>query len=114
MKMNHKFYIWLICIEGCIYVSWQMLELLIYGEIQPRIVDNIIGLLWTCAICFAYKFKEIEMKRMWKKYKEIHINNPWWLRKPISPEMYTGGYVSDRIWLQSESEIGNKGGFTVT
>ena len=51
---------------------------------------------------------------MWKKYKEIHINNPWWLRKPIPPEMYTGGYASDRIWLQSESEIGNKGGFTVT
>lgn len=101
MKMNHKFYIWLICIECCIYVSWQILELLIYGEIQPRIVDNIIGLLWTGAICFAYKFKEIEMKRMW-------------LRKPIPPEMYTGGYASDRIWLQSESEIGNKGGFTVT
>ena len=114
MKMNHKFYIWLICIECCIYVSWQILELLIYGEIQPRIVDNIIGLLWTGAICFAYKFKEIEMKRMWKKYKEIHINNPWWLRRPVPPETYTERYASDHIWLQSESELGNKGGFTAT
>ena len=101
MKMNHKFYIWLICIEGCIYVSWQILELLIYGEIQPRIVDNIIGLLWTGAICFAYKFK-------------VNINATWWLRKPVPPETYTERYISDHIWLQSERELGNKGGFTKT
>jgi len=114
MKMNHKFYIWLICIEGCIYVSWQILELLIYGEIQPRIVDNIIGLLWTGAICFAYKFKELELKRMLKKYNKVNINATWWLRKPVPPETYTEGYISDRIWLQSERELGNKGGFTKT
>ena len=99
MKMNHKFYIWLICIEGCIYVSWQILELLIYGEIQPRIVDNIIGLLWTGAICFAYKFKELELKRMLKKYKEVQINNQWWMRKPIPAEILQTGYISDKIWL---------------
>ena len=113
MKMKHKFYIWLFCIVIVINVCWQLLELLIYGEIQPRIVDNIVGLLWTGAICFAYKFKELELKRMLKKYNKVQINATWWLRKPIPPEMYTG-YASDRIWLQSEYELGNKGGFTET
>lgn len=114
MKMNHKFYIWLIGIVFVIGVCWQLLELLIYGKVQPRIVDDIISLLWIGAICFAYKFKEIELKRMWKKCKEVHINNPWWLRRPVPPETYTERYASDHIWLQSESELGNKGGFTAT
>ena len=114
MKTNHKFCIQLISIVVAISICWQLLEVLIYGEIQPRIVDDIIGLLWIGAICFAYKFKEIELKRMWKKCKEVHINNPWWLRKPVPPETYTEGYISDRIWLQSERELGNKGGFTKT
>lgn len=94
MKMNHKFCIWLISIVVAISICWQLLEVLIYGEIQPRIVDDIIGLLWTGAICFAYKFKEIELKRMLKKY--------------IPPEMYTDGYISDHIWLQSEHKLGCK------
>ena len=114
MKMNHKFYIWLIGIVFVIGVCWQLLELLIYGKVQPRIVDDIISLLWIGAICFAYKFKEIELKRMWKKCKEVHINNPWWLRRPVPSETYTERYASDHIWLQSESELGNKGGFTAT
>lgn len=109
MKMNHKFYIWLICTVIGINVGWQLLELLIYGEVQPRIVDDIIGLLWTGAICFAYKFKELELKRMLKKYDKVHINATWWLRKPVPPETYTG-YASDRIWLQSECELGCKRG----
>ena len=114
MKMKHKFYIWLFCIAIVINVCWQLLELLIYGEIQPRIVDNIVGLLWTGAICFAYKFKELELKRMLKKYNKVNINATWWLRKPVPPETYTEGYASDHIWLQSECELGNKGGFTKT
>lgn len=88
MKTNHKFCIWLISIVVAIGICWQLLELLIYGEVQPRIVDDIIGLLWIGAICFAYKFKE-----------EVHINNPWWLRKPVPPETYTERYASDHIWL---------------
>lgn len=111
MKMNHKFYIWLIGVVIGISICWQLLELLIYGEVQPRIVDDIIGLFWIGAICFAYKFKEIELKRMWKKCKEVHINNPWWLKKPVSPKTYTGEY--DYIWLPSDCESGNKGGFAI-
>lgn len=109
MKMKHKFYIWLFGVEAGIYVCWQLLEVLIYGEIQPRIVDNIVGLLWTGAICFAYKFKELELRRMLKKYDKVKINATWWLRKPVPPTMYTG-YASDHIWLQSESELGCKRG----
>lgn len=81
MKMNHKFCIWLISIVVAISICWQLLEVLIYGEIQPRIVDDIIGLLWTGAICFAYKFKEIELKRMLKKQK-----NTFW---ECGQKMYT-------------------------
>lgn len=109
MKMNHKFYIWLLGIVIGINICWQLLEVLIYGEIQPKIVDNIVGLLWTGAICFAYKFKELELKRMLKKYDKIKINATWWLRKPVPPTMYTG-YASDHIWLQSENELGCKRG----
>lgn len=108
MKTNHKFCIWLISIVVAISICWQLLEVLIYGEIQPRIVDDIIGLLWTGAICFAYQFKEIELKRMLKKYNKVRVNTTWWLRKPVPPEMYTDGYISDHIWLQSEHELGCK------
>ena len=40
MKMNHKFYIWLIGVIIGIGICWQLLEILIYGEIQPRIIDD--------------------------------------------------------------------------
>ena len=113
MKMNHKFYIWFIGVIVGINICGQLLEVLIYGEIQQRIVDNIVGFLWTGAICFAYKFKELELKRMLKKYDKVHINAEWWLRKPVPPETYTGGYASDRIWLQSECELGCKKGSDV-
>ena len=53
---------------------------------------------------------------MFKKYKEVQTNNQWWMRKPIPTEILKTGYISDKIWLQSEHEIGahNKGGFTTT
>lgn len=34
---------------------WYSLELLIYGEIQPRAVDDIIGLLLVSSIFLNYK-----------------------------------------------------------
>lgn len=116
IKMNRKFYIWLFCVVVAINICWQLLEILIYGEIQPRIVDDIICILWIFAVCFAYKFENIELKRMFKKYKEVQTNNQWWMRKPIPTEILKTGYISDKIWLQSEHEIGahNKGGFTTT
>lgn len=104
--MNHKFYIWLFGIVVAIGVCWQLLEILIYGEIQPRIVDDIISWLWIGAICFAYKFKDIETKRMIKKCKTVYIDNPWWLKKPIPAELLKSGYINDYIWLQSEQELG--------
>lgn len=112
--MDQKFYIWLFGVVVFINICWQLLEILIYGEIQPRIVDDIIGLLWTLAIYLAYRFKDIELKRMFKKHKAVHIDNQWWLRKPISPEILKTGYVNDYIWLHSDHEIGlhGKGEFT--
>lgn len=99
MKINQKFYIWITCAVIGINICWQLLEFLLYGEIQHRIVDDIISVFWIIAICHAYRFKEIELK----KYHKIHINyDKWWLRKPYSEE------VSDYIWLPSEQELGCK------
>lgn len=112
LKTSYKFYIWLIEVIISIGVCWQLLEILIYGEIQPRIIDDIISFFWIGAICYAYKFKEIELKRMLKKYDHARIDVKWWLRNPIPPETYTG-YASDHILLPSEGELGNKGGFTI-
>lgn len=66
MKPNHKFYIWLICTIIGINICWQLLEILFYGEIQPRIVDDIVSLLWITVICYAYNFKNIQLRKMLK------------------------------------------------
>ena len=34
---------------------WKVLEFLFYGEVQPRIVGNIIGLLLTISLYYNYK-----------------------------------------------------------
>lgn len=34
---------------------WQGLEMIFYGEIQPRKVDDIIWILYTALIVLAYK-----------------------------------------------------------
>lgn len=110
-QTKYKFYIWFVCTIVGISICWQLLERLIYKEIQPRTVDNIISLFWSGAIYFAYNFKEIEFKRMLRKYDKVYINT-WWLRKPIPSEMLSTGYISDRlVWLQScyEHEAQEKG-----
>ncbi len=33
---------------------WQALEMVFYGEIQPRKVDDIIGIVWVACIVKAY------------------------------------------------------------
>ncbi len=34
---------------------WQMLELMLYGKIQPRTVDSIMWGLWGVTLIFAYR-----------------------------------------------------------
>lgn len=67
-KIDRKFYVWLLAVEIGIGLVWYLLEFLFYGEIQPRIVDECISLLWTIAIFFAYRFKDNELKRYFNKY----------------------------------------------
>ena len=38
-----------------IAIAWQVLELVIYGEVQPRLVDDIIGLIFPPLIYKAMK-----------------------------------------------------------
>lgn len=43
----------------CFYVAagfiWQILELTTYGEVQPRIVDNVMSLIFLAGIVGAYR-----------------------------------------------------------
>ena len=41
---------------GIIVVSvvWQVMEKLFYGEVQPRVVDNIIAVIWIVSVYAAY------------------------------------------------------------
>ena len=43
----------------CFYVAagflWQILELITYGEIQPRIVDNVMSFIFLAGIVGAYR-----------------------------------------------------------
>lgn len=55
-----------------IYFLWQGLELFLYGEIQPRKVDNIIGLILMTSV--SLNIRHWYFKRINKKYeKEITI-----------------------------------------
>lgn len=45
---------WAVIIFLAVAILWQVLELLLYGEIQPRRVDDIIGLVWMTALYNAY------------------------------------------------------------
>lgn len=38
-----------------IITAWQVLELVIYGEVQPRLVDDIVGLIFLPLIYKAIK-----------------------------------------------------------
>ena len=47
----------LIKIFGCIILVgwiWMLLEKSIYGEIQPRVVDTIISIVWAYVTILAY------------------------------------------------------------
>jgi len=92
IKMNLKFCIWFVCTIVGINICWQLFEMFIYGEIQPRIVDSIISLFWSGAIFFAYNFRKIVLRIVRKKHDKVNINT-WWLRKPIYSNMFTNEYV---------------------
>lgn len=38
-----------------ISLLWQALEMAFYGEVQPRKVDDIVGLMWSAFVVLAYK-----------------------------------------------------------
>lgn len=103
-KVNYKFTMFLVCTVLVICVLWWTFELIFYGEIQPRIVDDLISWFWIAAICYAYKFKDIEHKRRLKKQNKEF--GTWWLRQPPNSSAYNSYVLADRIWLPSEWELG--------
>lgn len=102
-KINSKFLKFLICSVTVICMIWAILELAFYGEIQLRIVDDCISVLWIIVICLAYKFKEYEQIR---RFKKIRKGEMWWLR---SPNQSNCNYINDKIWIQSQFEENSRG-----
>ena len=77
MRISFKIqlYSWLVTVILGISFLWQLLEYLIYGEIQPRIVDDIVGLTYVIAILYAYKMGRSHEREAQRNYK--HIENYW-------------------------------------
>ncbi|MBC5726922.1 hypothetical protein H8S45_15915 [Agathobaculum sp. NSJ-28] len=45
----------LILFEFATAIIWQALELIVYGEIQPRVVDDLMGLVFLYGMVEAYR-----------------------------------------------------------
>lgn len=56
MKDNsdRKFLKWMLITMCVVTILWQIFEQLIYGEIQPRLVDNIMGAIWIITLFWAF------------------------------------------------------------
>ena len=46
---------WLFVVLAAIGRLWQVLEMVFYGVIQPRKVDEIISFVWAVVVVMAYK-----------------------------------------------------------
>lgn len=46
---------WLFVILVAIGWLWEILEIVFYGAVQPRKVDEIISFVWMVAVVLAYK-----------------------------------------------------------
>ena len=65
--------------EWLLIETWEYLELKIYGEIQPRIVDDIMFLLWSTFVIIAYligRLAECEKEKYKEENNEISRTEP--------------------------------------
>lgn len=51
---DRRFLKWLLITMLIVTILWQLFEYSIYGEIQPRIVDNIIAVIWIITLYWAF------------------------------------------------------------
>ena len=74
----------------CITFGWQGLELLFYGEIQPRMVDNIIGFILFLSILINFIFIKVVCvsKRDRDKYVVLSIEEYSDIQKKKYEEIY--------------------------
>ena len=52
----------LILFEFATAIIWQALELIVYGEIQPRVVDDLMGLVFLYGMVEAYRMGKMHGK----------------------------------------------------
>lgn len=81
MKFSYKIQLCCFIINTIIGIRlvWMLLEYLIYGEVQPQVVDDIINILYVVAVFKAYKLGRSHEKDFYKTYH--HIEN-WWTNPP--------------------------------
>lgn len=51
---DRRFLKWLLITMLTITVLWQLFEYFMYGEVQPRLVDDIIGIIWIITLYWAF------------------------------------------------------------
>ena len=75
MKLSYKIQLCCFLVDVVLGIGliWMILEYLFYGEIQPRIVDDIINVAYVAAILYGYKMGRSHEKEVQKSYK--HIEN---------------------------------------
>lgn len=73
---------------------WEYLELKIYGEVQPRVVDDIMFLLWSAFVIIAYLIGRLSEHKK-EKHKEENNEIP-----RTEPEKKSGK-ITDWILLTS-------------
>lgn len=69
MKLSYKIQLCCFLVDVVLGIGliWMILEYLFYGEIQPRIVDDIINVAYVAAILYGYKMGRSHEKRSAKE-----------------------------------------------
>lgn len=104
--------LWTIFSNIVIGLIWQVAEHLIYGEIQPRLVDNVVDIVWTYFMLKTYYFGRDDGKAEW----EI---DDWLFAQAFVEEVQRRGVVAWKLYLSGdnpriEAKITHKNGHTIS
>ncbi len=97
MKMKFSCKMQLYCFFFDVVVGigfiWMLLEYLIYGEVQPRIVDDIVNILYIAAIFYAYKLGRSHEREFHKNYRFIEN---WYTNSPTYLNSFDGASYNNK------------------
>lgn len=104
--------LWTIFSNIVIGLIWQVAEHLIYGEIQPRLVDNVVAIVWTYFMLKTYYFGRDDGKAEWG-------TRGWMYVQAFVEEIQRCGVVTWQLCLNGENprieaKITHKNGHTIS